>query len=207
MNSGVLGLTVLAAGSCASAVASAEEPPTVHLTADADRPNAVLERRVNVSTQWQTALGVPVYTWGETWEQACVTPCSVSVDPHSTYRVSGEVAPSSRFLLPQGQDEVKVHIRTSSDFAHSAGVALTTLGLSALVGGAIVVFVAPKLTDAVSETDTRVIGLALLGGGLVMLAVGLPLWLLSSSEVVTDDGRRLAKDGARPRLTARGLAF
>jgi hypothetical protein len=153
---------------------------------------------------------VPVYTWGETWEQICVAPCTVRGDPHSSYRVNGDVAPSSRFVLPQGQDPVTLHLRTGSGGAYSAGVALTIFGTLALAGGAIVVFVAPSITSAVSESDTRIIGVSLLGGGTLMVAVGLPLWLLTGSSVVTPDGKRLANGDLRTggvRVTPDGLAF
>ena len=61
-----------------------------------------------------SALGhLPVYTaWGETWDQYQRTPCTVRINPHASYRVGGAAGPSSKFVLPQGQGDLHLHMRS-----------------------------------------------------------------------------------------------
>jgi len=166
--------------------------PTIDLSVESSRPNTVIEHRLYTTSQWQSALGLPIYTWGDAWDQVCVAPCSVKVDPQASYRVGGEAAPSSRFVLPQGKSKVHLRVHAGSGFWYDAGVILASVGGTSTLAGGIVVFVAPKLSDAVSETTTREIGFALLGTGIAMLLVGVPLWLANGSSVTTDDGTKLA---------------
>jgi hypothetical protein len=186
--------------------ATAPVRPTIDLSVESSRPNTVIEHRLYTTSQWQSALGLPIYTWGDAWDQVCVTPCSVKVDPHASYRVGGDAAPSSRFVLPQGRSKLRLRVHAGSGFWYDAGVILASVGGTSTVAGGIVVFIAPKLSDAVSETTTREIGFALLGTGVALLLVGVPLWLANGSSVATDDGTKLAFSN-RVHLGPTGVTF
>ncbi len=182
-----------------SADPAPDSKPTVELVVDADSPRALVERRTGTDEQWQTTLGIPSYTSIEHWEQACVTPCRVRIDPHATYRVGGDgVAPSPRFQVPQGRDSVRLHVHTRSGLARDIGVGLSVTGIAAIGLGSVGLVAASTVSNYVTQVDIRTAAYVSIITGVVFLAIGLPLWLIEHSTVTTESGEVL---GATPRAT------
>lgn len=179
---------VLAAATGVSRLAHADPTP-VEVTVNADAPHVVLEKRESVTQGWQlTVVGFPTYVVAVEWRQVCVAPCTVELDPSASYRANGDgVATSSSFELPPGKNEVKLKVHARSSFWYGTGIALTATGGPLALLGAAGLFVAPSLTDSSAEKTLRGFGGSLLGAGVLMMIVGLPLWLGGSSTVSTVD--------------------
>ena len=174
-----------------------DEKPKVNLAVTADKVGVVIEHRVNGVEGWQTTLGVPIYTSTQQWEPVCVAPCNVKVDPNAIFRVGGVgVAPSRDFVLPAQRKELRLQVSAGSGPAYDLGLGLTTTGALFAGIGVIPLVYAGSLTNTSAEETVRGLGVGILGAGVLMLAIGVPLWLLGKSTVFAcPDGARIAKSG------------
>jgi hypothetical protein len=187
------------AASPATPVSPVPEPTTAQLDrrrvavrVDASRPGAVLERRVTVKESSGAFLVLPYKGTEATWEQVCVTPCSVDLDRFSTYRVNGQnhITGSKSFTLPQGADALHLKIHAGNLMMHHTGQFLTGIGLVAvIVGGSILV----TASDFRHPGDERAAGAITGGAGIVFAAVGIPLAIASSTHVRAENDEEIAQ--------------
>jgi len=165
---------------------------------DSSAPSTVVERRVSVTESEGAYFFLPFRSWASIWEGVCVSPCQVDLDRFSTYRVAARngVSGSRSFTLPQQSDAITLKIEAGNLMAHRAGGALAGAGLAAVVVGIALVAGEGIFTD---EDKARTAGYITGGAGLVVLAVGLPLALLTSTTVIGPAGKIA--------MTPRGLTF
>jgi hypothetical protein len=213
-----LALAILA---LAGAAHAEEASPVIEL--HADDGNATIERRTGTSS----LAGIPlvdasVASVGH-WEQACVAPCALRLDPRYTYRVAGDgLVPSSSFALPRNGDHVRVDAKMGSQTGRLLGIGMTGLGALGVVTGGLAVGAFPILDS--QDVGSRGFRTAVLAGGLSVLAVGLVtgitglyLWLSNGSSAtpsVSAEGAGVARAGgksvARPAfrmLPSGGISF
>jgi len=144
-----------------------------------------------------------------TWEQICVAPClGADLDRYSTYRVAAAngISSSRAFTLPQVGDAVHLRLDAGDRMANRYGVALGAVGLAALIVGGSLVLDATNIKDHSNEVRTRDAGFVTGGVGLVALAIGIPLAILTRTYVFADD-RPLRAADASPRFIGNGLVF
>jgi hypothetical protein len=161
------------------------------VTLRADNPRAVLQR------------------FQLRWQDICVTPCGVPVDPAGTYRIAGDtIRPSTEFRMRLPSGPVLIDTQTGSALKHSGGLVLAIGGgVSALVGIVYRVEASNTLpsVDQARKVEMNAIGLFYLLIGGVLMAVGIPL-SMSSTEVSVFNGRepptgrRETETGPVPRL-------
>jgi hypothetical protein len=224
-------LAVVTAG--ATGVARAEEAPAVPAAAPASAPvaapvavpvaapvgapvielhaddgNATIERRTGTSS----LAGIPLVDASVAsvahWEQACVAPCALRLDPRYTYRVAGDgLVPSGSFALPRNGDRVRVDAKMGSQTGRLLGIGMTGLGALGVVTGGLAVGAFPILDS--QDVGSRGFRTAVLAGGLSVLAVGLVtgitglyLWLSNGSSATPSISSGVASAGgggaARP---------
>jgi hypothetical protein len=168
------------------------------VTIDSTKPATVIERRISAHETDGSYLFVPYHSSETAWEQVCVTQCQVDLDRFSSYRVGklNGVQESRSFTLPQQASHLMIKIEPGSAIGHRIGASLTGVGLGAfIVGGGLIA--AQKIFS--DEQDARTAGFITGGAGLVLMALGIPVAILSSTKVLGNDGRIA--------LTARGLVF
>lgn len=160
----------------------------VAVDVESTQPSAVLERRVSVTESEGAYFFLPFGSRSSIWEQVCVTPCQVDLDRFSTYRVTARngIAGSRSFTLPQQSDSLSLKIDAGNLLAHRAGGALSGAGLAAVIVGVALVAGEGIFTD---EDKARNAGFITGGAGLVVLAVGIPLALLTSTTVSGPAGK------------------
>ncbi len=165
---------------------------------DSTHPSTVLERRVSVTDSEGAYFFLPYRSTSAIWEDVCVTPCQVDLDRFSTYKVSARngVSGSRVFTLPQQSDDLTLKVDAGNLLAHRIGGALTGAGLAAVIVGVALVAGEGIFTD---EDKARTAGFITGGAGLVVLAVGIPLTLLTATTVSGPAGKIA--------LTPRGLVF
>jgi len=177
-----------------------EEMRHRRLTVDIDgtKPSAVVERRVSLTESEGAYFFLPFRGSSSIWEQVCVTPCRVDLDRFSTYRVAARnrVSASRPFTLPQSSDALQLKVEAGDLWGHRVGVIMATAGLAAIIVGAALVAGEGIFTD---ETKARDAGYITGGAGIVVLAVGIPIALMTATSVSAGD-TKLA-------LTPRGLRF
>ena len=158
----------------------------VMVSIDSTKPNAVLERRVATTESMGAILVIPTRDTETKWEPVCVTPCRVELDRYSSYRVRSEngITGVAAFTLPQGQDVLHLNVDAGNLRAHRVGQSLTTLGLAAVIVGSALLF---SSTSFIHEDDARLAGYITGGAGIVALGVGIPLALLTTTKVKSDD--------------------
>lgn len=170
----------------------------LHVDIGSTRDSTVIERRVSLEEGNGTYVFLPYHSSNATWEQVCVTPCQVDLDRFSSYRVASmnHVAGSRTFTLPQSGNDLHLQVEAGDRMAHRAGEAMTGIGIAATVVGVALVAGAHLTT---SEDSVRNAGFVTGGAGIVVMAVGIPLMIATSTHVVTL-GNRIA-------LTPRGVTF
>lgn len=165
--------------------AEEESGPLVELSAD--EGNATIEKRVG--TTGPSGLGLVetgALSVGQ-WSHACVAPCQTRLDPRFTYRVAGDgLVPSDSFVLPRGDDRVRVEAKMGSSPARVGGVLLTGAGALALAAGGAALVASPILAseDVGSQgfrTGVLAGGIGAVSIGAVAATVGLFLWLSNGS--------------------------
>ncbi len=144
------------------------------------------------------------------WQPVCAVPCTTTVDPRLSYKLGGLLLrDSSTFQFPAGPRRLELVAKPASslDLGNSI-LAWMLIGLSpaAIAPGAL--FAGGTFDDGGKPSTTdRVIGGALIAGGVVMISVGVYLLLSPSSTTLeTADGQRIASSPeGRPRTG--GLHF
>jgi hypothetical protein len=178
----------------ATAVAAAPAPigppaapaaTVVELAADDGR--ATIERRVGTLGP----SGLPLIETGliaaGQWENACVAPCTLKLDPRYAYRVAGDgLVPTESFGLPHTADRVRVEARMGSSTGRVAGVLTTAAGLTAIAAGALALIATPILhsEDIGSEgvrTGVLAGGISAVSVGAVAVGIGTFLWFSNGS--------------------------
>jgi hypothetical protein len=110
------------------------------------------------------------------WDPVCSPPCERRLPRTALFRISGaEITTSSTFSLPADRSEVTLRVKAGASRWYWTGVILTAFGGSFALGG----IGPPLLLGASFSTTGKVLG----GAGAVMLAVGLPLWVLNRTTV------------------------
>jgi hypothetical protein len=120
-----------------------------------------------------------------TWQDVCVTPCNVPVNPTGVYRVGGgTIRPSETFNLPR-KPSVVIDAKVGSTVKHGVGLGLILGGLATVVGGGVVYTSADHQTDPNGTNGPRTVahiyGVLFLVVGAVLVAVGIPLSQSSTS--------------------------
>jgi hypothetical protein len=166
---------------------------------DSTRPSAVVERRVSLTESEGAYFYLPFRSTSSIWEQVCVTPCQVDLDRFSTYRVAARngVSASRPFTLPQGSQALQLKVDAGDLLGHRIGTVLGAAGLAAVIVGVALVAGESIFSD---ETQARDAGFITAGAGLVLLGVGIPIALATSTKVFGSDGTKIG-------LTPRGFIF
>jgi hypothetical protein len=179
--------TVAAAVVSLATPALADNPPPDPLdnvvvrsvTIDSTRGATVVEKLS--STQDQHYMDVPMFPVYEqpTWSVLCVTPCRAKVDLNGVYRVGPEngATMSSSFTLPPSVGAL--HVSAGSSGVRGLARVLLVAGSLGAAAGAATVF-------ASSDTSTQRTGFALGGAGLLGVAIGIPLFILSRTRLQFD---------------------
>ena len=160
---------------------------------DSSHPNAVVERRVSTKDSTGAFLVLPFRSTDTTWEQICVTPCTVDIDRFSTYRVSAQnhISGSRTFTLPQNTDALHLKLKTGSLVAHRTGELMTGVGLVAVIVGGSLLITASNFKHP-TPTEAREAGGITLGAGVLFAAIGLPLAIASRTRVRMDTDEEIA---------------
>jgi hypothetical protein len=159
---------------------------------ESTRPGAVLERRVVTKESQGAFIVLPFKSTEATWEQVCVTPCSVDLDRFSSYRVSAQnhIAGSKTFTLPQHGDSLELKVKAGNLLLHHTGQAMTGMGIIAFIVGGSLLFTASDFRHA---DDARAAGVITGGAGIVLAAIGIPLSIISSTKVHAENDEEIAK--------------
>lgn len=185
----------------------------VQVTVESTSKPVVLERRVKLDEMdGRTLFLIPRHETTETWEQVCVSPCSLHVDRGSTYRISKEdaVTQSGTFLLPSTGEQVKIEVKPGNYWWHNVGTKLIGTGTVAGIVGAALISTAHTWDKHKSEVHVRTAGIITASVGAAALAIGIPLAILTQTKV-TENGIKIGKAEPNkpppPRLTLDGLVF
>jgi hypothetical protein len=120
------------------------------------------------------------------WQDVCVTPCGIPVDPRGLYRVGGSrLVPSDTFTMPRPSGQVTIEAHMGSRARNRVGPVLTLLGLG--VGG----FGAFLIYDATQQRGDAGVGAAAFAiygaiaaiSGIAMTVTGTALWATSGTTV------------------------
>jgi hypothetical protein len=119
------------------------------------------------------------------WQDVCIAPCNVPVNPQGLYRIGGgTIRPSDSFNMPRPSGQIVVEAQTGSTVKHWVGIGLAIGGGVAALSGALVYANAPS-ADIYGSTTSRdsahVVGIVYIVTGIILLAVGLPLAASSTS--------------------------
>lgn len=178
----------------ASGAARGEEraaPPPVDdakvvLKVDSSAPGTVIEKLDNRQEGVQLAVALPIYlpmyAWQSTWEPICVAPCKVAFDRNGVFRVGkyNGISGSKPFTLPA--DVTQIHVDARSVTPARLGIALSILGTLAVGAGGLIAYEADT-PGVANPTAQRYFGWGVAAVGLAAIAIGLPLWILTRSNV------------------------
>jgi hypothetical protein len=118
------------------------------------------------------------------WVDLCVAPCGRPADPNALYRIGGgSIKPSPTFKMPRPAGEVRIDAETGSIVKFWVGVGLAIGGAAAAAGGGALYLSSQGSTNALDRDTFRVEGIVYLVTGVVLLAVGLPLWLTNNTTI------------------------
>ncbi len=173
------------------------------------RPDAVLERRVSVKDENGAFIVIPWHSTQSTWEQVCIAPCrGADFDRYSTYRVStaNGISSSGSFTLPQSDATVHLELNAGSRLANRAGVAVGGAGLAALIVGGSLLIAGENVSDHDGRIKTRNAGFIVGGLGIVMMAIGIPLAIMTRTYVYADNQPVRVAD-TKPRFIGNGFVF
>ena len=120
------------------------------------------------------------------WQDVCIAPCNVPVNPAGMYRIGGgTIRPSAPFNMPRPSGQVVVDAQTGSTVKHWVGFGLVLGGIGAALGGTLIYAGAPgddPYTGSSTERDSaHAVGIVYIVTGLILLAVGIPLAASSTS--------------------------
>ena len=180
--------------------------PSITTTVEAGREGVVLERHAKTEESYgRIAIVIPTHATTQGWEPVCVTPCRVELPRYSSYRVArgNGTSQSHEFTLPQTKGSLKLDIEPGDLFWNRTSRVLLGAGTAAAIVGGVLITTANSF-DA--EKDVRIAGIITAGAGVLLLAVGIPLYMGSRTHV-KNDGQKLAGTEPRPHLTANGFVF
>lgn len=121
------------------------------------------------------------------WQDVCLAPCNVPVNPAGVYRVGGgTIRPSETFNMPRPAGPVVIDVQAGSNIKRWVGFGLILGGIGAAVGGTLTYLNAPEESAFGSTANTErdaahVVGIVYIIIGVVLLAVGIPLSTTSTS--------------------------
>ena len=204
----------------ATPTAADAKPPTrsVEVELHSNDSRATIERRVGTTS----LAGLPFvdgsFAGVGLWQEECVAPCEVKLDPRYSYRVAGDgVTPSESFALPRDKDKVRLSAEMGSSRWRLAGILTTGVGVGTALAGTSALVLSPVFenNDVGSKGFRQAVlvgGIVALAAGLIELGAGLYMWQTNGTSVRADHGTvgasRAASDaGKGPRLTASGLVF
>jgi hypothetical protein len=190
---------------------------TVTVELQSNDEHATIERRLGTTQLSGLPFADTSFTAVGHWEEACVAPCDVKLDPHYSYRVSGDgLTPTRSFALPRDRDRVHLSAEMGSSTGRFAGGVLTAIGAgTAFLGGAALIASPILESQDVGSKGFRSVVLAggaiFLAAGVLEMGMGLYLWATNGSSVRTDHGV-LSADAAKKkttgmRLTPTGMVF
>lgn len=117
------------------------------------------------------------------WKEVCIAPCGVPVDPAGLYRVGGSTFRGSEpFRIPRSSGQVVVEAHVGSSIGHWVGLGMTIIGGVAFLGGASLIAFKPG-RDPTAQRYLTGLGVGSAVGGVVLLAVGIPLLVSSGTSV------------------------
>jgi hypothetical protein len=167
------------------------EAKKVNVELDADHAQATIERRAGSTS----VEGIPFVDASLAhWEHACEAPCALALDPHFSYRVSGDgLVPTASFSLPHDRDRVRIDARMGSSTTRLFGLVLGGSGLGALALGTAAMIASPILEsqDVGSRSFRSGLlagGIGVAGAGLIAAGAGLYLFLSNGSVAHVDSG-------------------
>jgi len=121
------------------------------------------------------------------WQDVCLTPCNVPVNPAGVYRVGGgTIRPSESFNMPRPSGPVVIDAQVGSNIKRWVGFGLILGGIGSAVYGTLTYLNAPaesafSNTNNVERDAAHVSGIISVIIGVVLLAVGIPLSTSSTS--------------------------
>jgi len=122
------------------------------------------------------------------WRDVCVAPCNVPVNPAGLYRIGGgTIRPSEPFNMPRPAGQVVVHAQAGSNVKHWVGVGLVIGGVVDAALSGIYYASASDLANSSSNTTGQgkeyfqTIGIVTILTGIILLGVGIPLALTSTT--------------------------
>jgi hypothetical protein len=122
------------------------------------------------------------------WQDVCLTPCNVPVNPAGVYRVGGgSIRPSESFPMPRPSGPVVIDAQVGSTVKHWVGIGLTIGGIASAVAGGLYLLAGSSASNedfgtGVSSKDTyNAAGIVYLIIGGILLAVGIPVSMSSTS--------------------------
>jgi len=189
---------------------------TVTVELQSNDEHATIERRLGTTQLSGLPFIDTSFSAVGHWEEACVAPCDLKLDPHYSYRVSGDgLTPTGSFALPRDKDHVRLSAEMGSSRGRLAGVVLSWMGAgTAFLGGA--ALIASPILES-QDVGSKGFRSVVLAGGVIFLAMGvlemgtgLYLWSTNGSSVRADHGVLSAGDAKkRPgmKLTPTGVVF
>jgi hypothetical protein len=183
---------------------------TVTVQLQSNDEHATIERRVGTIQLSGLPFTDTSFAAVGHWEEECIAPCEVKLDPHHSYRVAGDgLTPTRSFALPRDKDSVRLSAEMGSSMARFAGLALSAIGAGTTFLGGAALVASPILES--QDVGSKGFRSAVLAGGAIFLAagvlemgMGLYLWATNGSTVRADHGTLSAKSAA---LTPGSLVF
>jgi hypothetical protein len=122
------------------------------------------------------------------WQDLCLTPCGIPVDPARLYRVGGRsFSPSDPFTLPRQTGEVTVEAHMGSRGRGIVGTILTLVGLPLGATGGVMLYTGiheqngPYGEPNLTKFALTVYGAIFFVAGTALSLVGIPLWATSGT--------------------------
>jgi len=122
------------------------------------------------------------------WQDVCIAPCNRPVNPQGLYRIGGgSIRPSETFNMPRPSGRVVIDTQIGSTVKHWVGVVLIIAGVVDAGFGTLYYLSADTLATSSSNTTDlskgyfQTVGIVGIVTGLVLLGVGIPLSMSSTS--------------------------
>ncbi len=171
---------------------AAPRGPVVHVAVTANREGATLLRIAAVGQE----LGWRRRAIFELYDPVCTAPCEADVPARGRYRVRGDgMVQSAAFHLPQGEPRVGLQVNGGSLAGVVLGVVMMGVGITAMGIGGVFMLVGASERAPNDGSGTETGGAITLGAGAGLTGLGLYLVLANQTDVRTDHGQELARDG------------
>ena len=122
------------------------------------------------------------------WQDLCITPCGIPVDPRGLYRVGGRpFVPTEPFSVPRQTGQVTVEARMGSRSRNIVGTVLTLVGLPLGATGGIMLYAGIHQPNdefgqpTFAKFALTIYGVAFLIAGTALALTGIPLWATSGT--------------------------